>query len=93
MATVSPIELLISGYETPEGPCFDRAGNLYFVDWERSAIMRLTPDGQASEWVNTGGIPAGFNATLIVNKKGIIVEQQIIVISDVIDNLEIRALP
>jgi CSLREA domain-containing protein len=40
-----------------------------------------------------GGIPAGFNATVVVNKKGIIVEQQIIVISDVIDNLEIRALP
>ena len=40
-----------------------------------------------------GGIPAGTNATVVVNKKGIIVEQQIIVISDVIDNLELRAMP
>ena len=60
MATVSPITVLVSGYDTPEGPCFDRHGNLFFVNWDSSSIVRLTPDGQASEWFNTGGIPAGL---------------------------------
>jgi gluconolactonase len=60
MATVSPVELLIAGYDSPEGPCFDREGNLFFVNWESSSIVRLTPEGQASEWFNTGGIPAGL---------------------------------
>lgn len=60
MAAVSPVELLISGIDAPEGPCFDRAGNLYFVNWTSSAIMQLTLDGQVSEWFNTGGIPAGL---------------------------------
>ncbi len=54
------ITVLVSGLRTAEGPAFDRAGNLYFVDWERSAVMRRTPDGHLSEWVNTGGIPAGL---------------------------------
>jgi gluconolactonase len=51
---------LISGYDSPEGPAFDRDGNLYFVNWLSSSIMRLTPDGTASEFFNTGGIPAGL---------------------------------
>lgn len=56
----APMELLISGYDSPEGPAFDRDGNLYFVNWLSSAIVRLTPDGAASEFFNTGGIPAGL---------------------------------
>jgi gluconolactonase len=54
------VTLLISGCNTPEGPAFDRAGNLYFVNWSSSAIVRLTPDGVAGEFFNTGGIPAGL---------------------------------
>jgi len=55
-----PLTVLISGYDSPEGPAFDRDGNLYFVNWLSSSIVRLTPDGVASEFFNTGGIPAGL---------------------------------
>jgi gluconolactonase len=51
---------LISGYNSPEGPAFDPEGNLFFVNWLTSAIIKLTPDGRASEYFNTGGIPAGL---------------------------------
>jgi gluconolactonase len=60
MRAESDVELLISGYDTPEGPAFDREGNLFFVNWEASSIVKVTPDGQASEFFNTGGIPAGL---------------------------------
>jgi gluconolactonase len=55
-----PLSVLISGYDTPEGPAFDGLGNLYFVNWSTSSIVKLTPDGAASEYFNTGGIPAGL---------------------------------
>jgi gluconolactonase len=55
-----PLRVLISGYDSPEGPAFDQDGNLYFVNWLSSAIIRLTPDGEATEFFNTGGIPAGL---------------------------------
>jgi gluconolactonase len=60
MARVSEVSLLLSGYDSPEGPCFDRDGSLFFVNWESSSIVRLAPDGQAGEWFNSGGIPAGL---------------------------------
>ena len=56
----APVAPLISGYDSPEGPAFDRDGNLYFVNWLSSAIVRLTPEGIANEFFNTGGIPAGL---------------------------------
>ena len=56
----SAVTLLVSGYDSPEGPAFDRAGNLYFVNWLSSAILKLPPEGVASELFNTGGIPAGL---------------------------------
>jgi gluconolactonase len=58
--TVSGLETLIGGYDSPEGPAFDREGNLFFVNWLSNSIVKLTPDGQASEFFNTGGIPAGL---------------------------------
>lgn len=58
--TESDVELLITGVQTPEGPAFDRDGNLWFVNWELSSIVRMTPDGVAAEFYNTGGIPAGL---------------------------------
>ncbi|MGH2560441.1 MAG: SMP-30/gluconolactonase/LRE family protein, partial [Thermomicrobiales bacterium] len=60
MLTIGPVELLASGYDSPEGPAFDREGNLFFVNWLSSSIMKLPPDGEASEFFNTGGIPAGL---------------------------------
>lgn len=60
MRTTSNVELLISGYDTPEGPAFDREGNLWHVNWDSSSIIRMTPEGHSSEFFNTGGIPAGL---------------------------------
>lgn len=53
-------EQIVSGLDSPEGPAFDRDGNLFFVNWLTSAIHRLTPDGDLTEFFNTGGIPAGL---------------------------------
>jgi gluconolactonase len=57
---IRPAEVLVSNSPWAEGPAFDRFGNLHFVNWGASAIMRLTPDGALSEVFNTGGIPAGL---------------------------------
>ncbi len=54
------VTVLISGYDSPEGPAFDRHGTLYFVNWLSSSIVQLPPGGVASEFFNTGGIPAGL---------------------------------
>ncbi len=57
---IPPVTVLISGYDSLEGPAFDRNGNLFFVNWLSSALVQLTPDGVATEFFNTGGIPAGL---------------------------------
>ena len=53
-------EPVATGYDSPEGPAFDRAGRLHFVNWLSSSIVRVEADGTAAEWFNTGGIPAGL---------------------------------
>jgi hypothetical protein len=53
LRTAGEVELLLSGFPTPEGPAFDRDGILCFVDWEASSIVALTPDGVAGELFNT----------------------------------------
>ncbi|HEX2033531.1 MAG TPA: SMP-30/gluconolactonase/LRE family protein [Chloroflexota bacterium] len=74
MRTLSPLEVVVSGYNSPEGPAFDRQGNLHFVNWLSSSIIRVTPDGAAAELANTGGIPAGLafhrDGTLYVADEG-----------------------
>ena len=60
MGRNAPVTVLVSGYDTTEGPAFDRVGNLFFVNSSTSSIVRLSPAGDAAEWVNTGGIPAGL---------------------------------
>jgi gluconolactonase len=57
---ISPPQVLVSGIANPEGPVFDREGNLYWVNWTKSSIMRRTPSGEVSDIFNTGGIPAGL---------------------------------
>src|SRR5215203_2604059 len=68
------VAVLISGYSSPEGPAFDRDGNLFFVNWLTHSIIKLTPEGTASEFYNTGGIPAGLafhpNGSLYVADEG-----------------------
>jgi|GEM_PF-6786839 len=51
--------VLASGFQSPEGPSFDREGTLHFVDWDAQVVYRVAPDGQGSPFVNTGGVPTG----------------------------------
>jgi gluconolactonase len=60
VATVGEMTVLASGFDTLEGPAFDRYGNLFFVDWERHSILRRSPQGEVREFYNTGGVPAGL---------------------------------
>ena len=55
-----PPRVVATGFNSPEGPAFDRQGNLHFVNWLTSSINRLDPSGNISEIFNTGGIPAGL---------------------------------
>lgn len=44
-----------------EGPIFDQAGNLYFVNYHALGTLgRRTPDGTVSIWVHTGGQANGL---------------------------------
>jgi gluconolactonase len=84
MRLLSPLDVVVSGYDSPEGPAFDRQGNLFFVNWLSSAIVRVAADGtalgggvgrgEAKEFANTGGIPAGLafhrDGTLYVADEG-----------------------
>ena len=46
-----------------EGPIFDEAGNLYFVNYVRNGTLgRKTPDGTVSVWCETGGQANGLKA-------------------------------
>ena len=60
MQTSGSLETIATGFNSPEGPAFSASGDLYFVNWLSSSILRLGPDGQPREFVNTGGIPAGL---------------------------------
>lgn len=60
MRTVSPVTRLVTGYDSPEGPVFDREGNLFFVNWLSASILKVTPEGVVGEFFNSGGIPAGL---------------------------------
>ena len=60
MRTLSAVEPVVSGFQTLEGPAYDREGNLFFVNWDLSSVVKLTPEGDVSEFFNTGGIPAGL---------------------------------
>lgn len=60
MRITSPVTCLVTGFDSPEGPAFDRSGALFFVDWLSSSIFQLPTDGVAREFYNSGGIPAGL---------------------------------
>lgn len=54
------VEVVVAGYNSPEGPAFAEDGDLYFVNWLTSSIVRVGADGVPRELANTGGIPAGL---------------------------------
>jgi gluconolactonase len=58
VATPSP-QLIVPDQHFPEGPCFDREGNLYWVNATGANICMMTPDGAVSEFVNTDAQPNG----------------------------------
>lgn len=74
MRLTSPLTVLTAGYDTPEGPAFDQAGDLLFVSSDTGSILRVTPEGLTSLFVNTGGIPAGLafhpDGTLFIADSG-----------------------
>ena len=57
---MSSAEIIASGFAFPEGPAFDPAGNLFLVNCNSGVISRVAPEGQVSEFVNTGGVPVGL---------------------------------
>ncbi|MCH8222786.1 MAG: hypothetical protein IH868_05170, partial [Chloroflexi bacterium] len=51
---------VIANITFAEGPAFDDAGNLYFVNYMTDGTLgRLQPDGTLEVWVHTGGLPNG----------------------------------
>jgi gluconolactonase len=50
-----PVKLLASGFRFPEGPSVDRDGNVYLVNLANGIINRVTPAGDVSVYVDTGG--------------------------------------
>ena len=74
MANPPALEVVVSGYNSPEGPAFDAQGRLHFVNWLSGAIVRVDPEGRAAEVANTGGVPAGLafhrDGTLYIADEG-----------------------
>jgi gluconolactonase len=52
-------QVFAEGFTFPEGPAFDRAGDLFVVNIPTGEITRVKPDGTCSLFVQTGGKPNG----------------------------------
>lgn len=76
--TSRSVTLFARGLKFPEGPAFDKKGNLFTVNIDTGDISKITPDGRVETFVNTGGVPNGAkfhaNGDLYVadRRKGII---------------------
>lgn len=55
---VRPV-VFASGFQSPEGPSFDRHGVLHFVDWDARIVYQVTSAGVVKPFVHTGGVPTG----------------------------------
>jgi gluconolactonase len=51
--------VVATGLEFPEGPAFDRDGNLYVTEIQGGRISRIAPDGTVELFADTGGGPNG----------------------------------
>lgn len=72
------VHLLAKGFKFPEGPTFDRNGNLLIVNVDTGDISKISPEGRVTTLFNTGGAPNGAkfhpNGDLYIadRKKGIV---------------------
>lgn len=49
-----------TGFACPEGPCSNGGqGDLFVVDWAVGTVRRVTPEGEVTDFADTGGMPAG----------------------------------
>ncbi len=53
--------VIAEGLHFPEGPAFDRDGNLYIVEIQEGQISRISPDGETRVFAENGGGPNGSN--------------------------------
>jgi gluconolactonase len=53
------VRLFASGVKFPEGPAFDRKGDLFVVNVDTGDISKVSPDGHVENFMNTGGVPNG----------------------------------
>ncbi len=54
------VTVFATGFACPEGPCCDAAdGGLFVVDWAMGVVRRVTPSGRVTDFIDTGGMPAG----------------------------------
>ncbi len=44
-ADAKSVERLWTGFNSPVGMGFDKAGNLYVAEWSAGRVSRITPDG------------------------------------------------
>ncbi len=51
--------IFAGGFEFPEGPAFDRYGNLYLVNLRGGYLSRVNPAGRVERFAQTGGAPNG----------------------------------
>ena len=52
-------ELYARGLSMPEGPAFDREGNLYVANCRADFVSKISPGGEVSHFVTTGGKTQG----------------------------------
>ena len=53
------VSLFAKGFKFPEGPAFDRYGNLFIVNVDTGDISKISPEGGVKTFINTGGAPNG----------------------------------
>jgi gluconolactonase len=52
---IREVKLLASGFKFPEGPSVDKAGNVFLINLGNGSVFKVTPAGQVSTFVDTGG--------------------------------------
>ena len=66
LAPGAKVEKVSSAFEFTEGPAVDRKGNVYFTDQPNDRILKWTPDGQITTFLQ----PAGRANGMYFDRKG-----------------------